>query len=113
MKEIKRNLFTENSRVSILARSSAEAEGAKAVSVQPFKQHRIVIETGIEMPTGRLRDGYGDLGIMRQALLQMQPGDSFVWTKNNKHPYLAAKQVRCKIISRKLPEGGWRIWRVE
>jgi len=112
MKETNRNLFAENPRVSILTRSKTGVEDVQVGNIQPLKQHGIVIETGIPMPTGRLRDGYGELGILRQALLQMKPGDSFVWSKNNKHPHLAAKQVKCKIITRKLPEGGWRIWRV-
>jgi|WetSurMetagenome_2_1015567.scaffolds.fasta_scaffold11583_5 hypothetical protein len=67
----------------------------------------LVMETGIAIPKGRMRDG--DLAVMRRALIQMNPGDTFVWMKNNKHPYIAAKQVKCKIVTCKRPEGGWRI----
>lgn len=49
---------------------------------------------------------------MREALSGMKPGDSFIWTADNKHPFKAAKQVGCRITTKKLNGNGWRVWRI-
>jgi len=48
---------------------------------------------------------------LRKALIRMKPGQSFVWQDAN-FPYRAAGQVGIKVISRKLPQGGWRFWKL-
>lgn len=66
------------------------------------------IETGIPAPIGRESSTMSEL---RNALLLMKPGDSFVWPDAN-FPYRAASEIGVKVISRKLKEGGWRFWKM-
>lgn len=62
------------------------------------------------LPPGRGK-ATGDMSLLRQTIARMKPGGSFVWDRDNKHPYHAARAVGAVIVTRKLPEGGWRIWR--
>jgi len=50
---------------------------------------------------------------MREALSGMEVGDSFLWSRDNKHPYKAAKQLGCRITTQKVNGNGWRIWRIK
>ncbi len=68
---------------------------------------KITIESGFAMPKSRQRSK-SDLGVLRHAILTMKPGQSFVFTKNNRHPYLAARQVGCRVATEKI-NGGWLV----
>lgn len=54
----------------------------------------------------------GNMDNLRNAIVAMKRGNSFLWHEN-KHPYLAAAQVGCKIKTRKTGNGTWRIWKVK
>lgn len=69
------------------------------------------IESGVALP-GRGHEAVtGNLYLLRQAFLKMKTGDSFLWP-NISNPYRAAKQVGCKITTRKINGEGHRIWLV-
>lgn len=69
----------------------------------------IVIESGIPIPSRH----HGIMNDMRQVLAKMNPGDSFIVTKDNKHVYQAAKSAGVKITTRQIGDGtGWRVWKV-
>jgi hypothetical protein len=69
------------------------------------------IESGIPIPKNRQS---GAMLEIRTALNSMAHGDSFVWDSQTmyRHVYLAAKQVGAKVVARKLPKGGWRVWKL-
>lgn len=69
----------------------------------------IVIEQGVPMPAGRQG---GFMYQLRLAFLEMKPGDSFVWHRDNKHCYVVAKMMDIKIRTMKVSGEGYRIWRV-
>lgn len=70
---------------------------------------QIVIEKGITIPPGQgfRKDSLEEA--IRRAFLTMEVGDSFVWPRESRNFYRAARQVKAKITCRKLP-AGWRIW---
>lgn len=71
-----------------------------------------IISYDVPLPPGRGL-ATGAMGLLRTTIAGMKPGGSFVWDRDNKHPYTAARAVGAVIVTRKLPEGGWRIWRRE
>lgn len=47
------------------------------------------------------------------VLKQCEVGDSFLWTvKNQSNLHASAKYVGYKIVTRKQPDGQYRIWRI-
>ena len=69
---------------------------------------KIEIDKTIPCPTGRQRlDGIRFE--LKQALLKMNPGDSFTHP-DNKSLYDAAKQAGVAITTRKI-DGGYRVWK--
>lgn len=75
----------------------------------------ISIEHGIEMPKNRNRV-WGEMGRIRAALGLMAVGDSFLLPSTTSTPkltYLAAKQVRCVVMMRRIPGQGYRVWLVK
>jgi hypothetical protein len=70
----------------------------------------IKIETGIPPPP-KYRANSG-LHLMREAIKNLKPGESFLWPSVS-HPYFAASQVGAKITCRKDEKGGWRVWRIK
>lgn len=50
----------------------------------------------------------------RSTLEAMKPGQSVVYADDIQRTaiYRAAKEVNCRIVSRKLETGGWRVWRM-
>lgn len=69
----------------------------------------IIIEHDIPIPKGR--EG-GFKYQLKCAFLEMKPGDSFMWYRDNKHCYSVAKTVDVKIRTMKVSGKGYRVWRV-
>ena len=71
----------------------------------------IEIQSDAPIPPGRYRTS-GLMADLRTAISSMRIGQSFVFLRDNRRPYLAALQIGCKVKTRKLPDGGWRVWKV-
>jgi len=69
---------------------------------------KINIETNIPCPTGR-QHLEGIRATLKRVLLEMVPGESFIY-KDNKSLYDAAKQAGVEITIRKV-DGGYRVWK--
>jgi hypothetical protein len=71
-------------------------------------QQEIKIEKGIPVPeTRRTRSP------LTQALRNMQPGDSFVYSNNPSTLHAAARLAGVKIVTRLLDNGQRRVWKVK
>lgn len=69
----------------------------------------IRIANNVPMPLGR-RAVTGTLAELRDALLRMEAGDSFV-RPDNKLIFRVAKECGVEITTRKIGPEGYRIWR--
>lgn len=49
---------------------------------------------------------------LRQAMLEMKVGHSFVWHEHSS-PFRAAKELGINITTRKMNGQGYRVWRVK
>ena len=76
---------------------------------KPFK---VKIDKGIRLPPGHYMPE-SEQGRLRALLQSMEYGDSFVWNKDSKPCYAAAKKENIKIAGRKLNGIGYRIWKVK
>lgn len=73
--------------------------------------NEVKIENCHPVPEGRFAVS-GECAILRRLLLSMRVGESFDYN-TNKTVYLAAKQVKIRITTRKLNSGGYRVWKLK
>ena len=76
---------------------------------KPFK---VKIDKGIRLPPGHQMPD-SERGRLRVLLKSMKAGESFIWDKDSKPCYDAAKKEHIKIAGRKLNGIGYRIWKVK
>lgn len=71
---------------------------------QPITE--LTIEKGVPLPTG----SRGPQAILAAAVRQMEIGDSIVWHVRDS-PRTVATECGYKVVTRKQPDGMFRIWR--
>ena len=71
----------------------------------------LIIDHHVPLPKGHT-SVEGRQAELRAAYSQMVPGDSFVFQfPDITHAYTAAKSIGVRITTRKLEQGGFRVWR--
>ena len=71
----------------------------------------LTIENGVPLPNGRNTKGSGKWQLM---LKEMQPKQSVVATPNQTMSIrVAAKNIKCKIVTQTISEDEVRIWKIK